>query len=169
MYNNGIKQEKGRNIKSEYNIEIDEDESNIFNGQGNLQPINIKNNIHEMDEDEESIEGEITDKDSWKVIRAYFNQHGLVSQQIGSFNQFIDKNIQEIIDENKSINIDPDINYFPKNISSHMTYELTFGQSHIAAHPQFLENNASTEHKIFPNEARVRNLDYLSELSVDKC
>ena len=167
MYNNGIKQEKGRNIKSEYNIEIDEDESNIFNGQGNLQPINIKNNNHEMDEDEESIEGEITDKDSWKVIRAYFNQHGLVSQQIGSFNQFIDKNIQEIIDENKSINIDPDINYFPKNISSHMTYELTFGQSHIAAHPQFLENNASTEHKIFPNEARVRNLDYLSELSVD--
>ena len=167
MYNNGIKQEKGmnNNIKSEYGIDIDEDEG-IFSGQGNLPQLNIKNN-NEMEEEEYLNGEEITDKDSWKVVRAFFNQHGLLSQQIGSFNQFIDKNIQEIIDENKSIYIDPDINYFTKNISNHMTYELTFGQSHIAAHPQFLENNASTEHKIFPNEARVRNLDYLSELSVD--
>ncbi|MBR4495739.1 MAG: DNA-directed RNA polymerase subunit B'' [Acholeplasmatales bacterium] len=110
---------------------------------------------------------EITDKDSWKVISAYFNQHGLVSQQIGSFNQFIDKNIQEIIDENKSIPIEPDKSYFYKNTSNHTSYELNFGQAHIAAHPQFLESNSSTEHIIFPNEARVRNLDYLSELSVD--
>ena len=168
MYNNRIKKEKGiHRIKEEYkNMDIDDDDLNIFNGQGNLNQLNIKRNEFEMDDDFSNDE-EITDKDSWKVIRAYFNQHGLVSQQIGSFNQFIDKNIQEIIDENKSIVIDPDLNYFNKNISNHMIYELTFGQSHIAAHPQFLENNSSTEHKIFPNEARVRNLDYLSELSVN--
>ena len=169
MNNNRIKQEKGNSrIKGEFkHMDLDEDELNIFNGNGNLNNLNIKKNENDIEEDELSTEEEITDKDSWKVIRAYFNQHGLVSQQIGSFNQFIDKNIQEIINENKSILIDPDINYFHKNMSNHMVYELTFGQSHIAAHPQFLENNSSTEHKIYPNEARVRNLDYLSELSVN--
>ena len=148
-------------------MDIDEDDENIFNDQGNLNQMNIKKNEYELDFDDFENDEEITDKDSWKVIRAYFNQHGLVSQQIGSFNQFIDKNIQEIIDENRTIIIDPDVNYFNKNMSNHMEYELTFGQSHIAAHPQFIENNSSTEHKIFPNEARVRNLDYLSELSVN--
>ena len=169
MYKNRIKSEKDNiGFKEEHkNMEMDQDDLDIFNGDGNLHNMNIKNNQYEMDDDEYSNEEEITDKDSWKVIRAYFNQHGLISQQLGSFNQFIDKNIQEIIDENKTITIDPDINYFNRNISTHIVYELNFGQSHIAAHPQFLENNSSTEHKIFPNEARVRNLDYLSELSVD--
>ena len=168
MHSKGIKQESSNFIKGEYHrMDIDNDDDiNVFDDRGNTRQVNIKNNHNEM-YDELSVEEEISDKDNWKVIRAYFNLHGLVSQQIGSFNQFIDKNIQEIIDENKTINIDPDINYFSKNMSNRMSYELTFGQSHIAAHPQFIENNSSIEHKIFPNEARVRNLDYLSELSVD--
>jgi DNA-directed RNA polymerase II subunit RPB2 len=116
------------------------------------------------DEDDD----EINDKDSWKVIRAYFKQHGLVSQQIGSFNQFVGRNIQEIIDENKTIIIDPDINYGNKaDVQDHTVYELNFNQSHIAANPQFLEGNGTILKKIFPNDARVRNLDYLSELSLD--
>ena len=81
----------------------DEDEDNIFDGDGNLDSDQNENNNEDMvidDEDEE-----INDKDSWKVIRAYFKQHGIVSQQIGSFNQFVGKNIQEIIDENKTISI----------------------------------------------------------------
>jgi DNA-directed RNA polymerase II subunit RPB2 len=60
-----------------------------------------------MNDEDSSEAEEITDKDSWKVISAFFNQHGLVSQQIGSFNQFVHKNIQEIIDENKLISIEP--------------------------------------------------------------
>jgi DNA-directed RNA polymerase II subunit RPB2 len=146
---------------------MDVEEEEMFSGRGNLNSVQIKRNDDLMNEEYSDEVDEITDKDSWKVISAYFNQHGLVSQQIGSFNQFIDKNIQEIIDENKSIPIEPDKSYFYKNTSNHTSYELNFGQAHIAAHPQFLESNSSTEHIIFPNEARVRNLDYLSELSVD--
>ena len=145
-------------------MEIDED---IFSGKGNLDNVRIKQNDDYMNDEYSEDTEEITDKDSWKVISAYFNQHGLVSQQIGSFNQFIETNIQEIIDENKTINIEPDTNYYARNATNHVSYELNFGQAHISAHPQFLENNAISEHIIFPNEARVRNLDYLSELSVD--
>ena len=149
---------------------MDKEEDNylIFEGDGNLDSDQNENqeNINLKEEDEE--DEEINDKDSWKVIRAYFNQHGLVSQQIGSFNQFVGKNIQEIIDENRTITIDPDINYANRSdVQEHNIYELCFNQSRIAAHPQFLEINSNTENKIFPNDARVRNLDYLSELSVD--
>ena len=158
----GFKYEKD---KTE-NVKMDiEEEDFLFGKNGNI--INIKQNPNEIDEDEFAYDEEITDRDSWKVIRAYFDQHGLVSQQISSFNQFIDKKIQEIIDENKSIVIEPDINYYNRSMSTHIVREITFGQSHIAASPQFIENNATIERKIFPNEARLRNLDYLSELSVD--
>ena len=143
----------------------DEDEDNIFDGDGNLDSDQNENNNEDMvidDEDEE-----INDKDSWKVIRAYFKQHGLVSQQIGSFNQFVGKNIQEIIDENKTISIEVDTNYSRKDADDETKYELSFSQSRIAANPQFIEINTNLENKIFPNDARVRNLDYLSELSLD--
>ena len=167
MRNTQIKKEKD-NLGFKYDPNaMDVEEEEMFSGRGNLNSVQIKRNDDLMNEEYSDEADEITDKDSWKVISAYFNQHGLVSQQIGSFNQFIDKNIQEIIDENKSIPIEPDKSYFYKNTSNHTSYELNFGQAHIAAHPQFLESNSSTEHIIFPNEARVRNLDYLSELSVD--
>ena len=167
MRNTQIKKEKD-NLGFKYDPNaMDVEEEEMFSGRGNLNSVQIKRNDDLMNEEYSDEVDEITDKDSWKVISAYFNQHGLVSQQIGSFNQFIDKNIQEIIDENKSIPIEPDKSYFYKNTSNHTSSELNFGQAHIAAHPQFLESNSSTEHIIFPNEARVRNLDYLSELSVD--
>ena len=167
MHNIQIKKEKD-NIGIKYEPDsMEVDEERIYSGKGHLNSVKIKSNDYLMGDDNSEEIDEITDKDSWKVISAYFNQHGLVSQQIGSFNQFIDKNIQEIIDENKQIIIEPDMNYFLKNTSTHMRYELNFCQAHIAAHPQFLESNSTTEHIIFPNEARVRNLDYLSELSVD--
>ena len=164
MQNTRIKSEKndiGFKLDPD-GMDIDEE---IFSGKGNLNNVQIKHNNDSMNDEDSSEAEEITDKDSWKVISAFFNQHGLVSQQIGSFNQFVHKNIQEIIDENKLISIEPDMNYY-KN-ASQISYELTFGQAHIADHPQFLESNSSTEHIIYPNEARVRNLDYISDLSVD--
>ena len=151
---------------SNMNID-DEDDENIFDPEGNLdseQNENRKDSKMDIDEDEDD---EINDKDSWKVIRAYFKQHGLVSQQIGSFNQFVGKNIQEIIDENKTISIEVDTNYAKNNLEDEFKYELSFAQSRIAANPQFIEINTNIENKIFPNDARVRNLDYLSELSLD--
>ena len=37
--------------------------------------------------------------DAWAVIRSYFKKHGLVSQQISSFNRFLEVSIQEIVNE----------------------------------------------------------------------
>ena len=134
----------------------DENE-NIFNSQGNLNDQEGQNMIIE--------EEEINEEDSWKVISAYFSQHGLVSQQIGSFNQFVGNNIKEIVDENKVLKIEMDPSY--KRNAEPITYELNFGDVKIAANPQILESNEKINKQLFPNEARVRNLDYLSDLSVE--
>ena len=130
---------------------------NIFNSQGNLNDQEGQDMIIE--------EEEINEEDSWKVISAYFSQHGLVSQQIGSFNQFVGNNIKEIVDENKVLKIEMDPSY--KRNAEPITYELNFGDVKIAANPQILESNEKINKQLFPNEARVRNLDYLSDLSVE--
>ena len=138
-------------------MDNEDENENIFNSQGNLNDQEGQNMIIE--------EEEINEEDSWKVISAYFSQHGLVSQQIGSFNQFVGNNIKEIVDENKVLKIEMDISY--KRNAEPITYELNFGDVKIAANPQILESNEKINKQLFPNEARVRNLDYLSDLSVE--
>ena len=112
-------------------------------------------------------EENINEKDCWKVIDSFFNSYGLVSQQINSFNQFIEKNIQEIIDENKTIIIKPDIDYSKMKDKDISTYELTFGKSYLyRTYPHFLEKN-NFYRLIYPSEARIRNLDYSSQLKAN--
>ena len=138
-------------------MDHEDENENIFNSQGNLNDQEGQDMIIE--------EEEINEEDSWKVISAYFSQHGLVSQQIGSFNQFVGNNIKEIVDENKVLKIEMDPSY--KRNAEPITYELNFGDVKIAANPQILESNEKINKQLFPNEARVRNLDYLSDLSVE--
>ena len=138
-------------------MDNEDENENIFNSQGNLNDQEGQNMIIE--------EEEINEEDSWKVISAYFSQHGLVSQQIGSFNQFVGNNIKEIVDENKVLKIEMDPSY--KRNAEPITYELNFGDVKIAANPQILESNEKINKQLYPNEARVRNLDYLSDLSVE--
>ena len=56
---------------------------------------------------------EINQEDAWAVIRSYFVQHGLVSQQRSSFDRFIQYTIQEIVSQNSTIEIEPENQYAP--------------------------------------------------------
>lgn len=60
---------------------------------------------------------EINQEDAWTVIRAYFKQHGLVSQQISSYNQFVMQAIQQIVVENGEIQIPVEPQYILGNIT----------------------------------------------------
>ncbi|MFM7857192.1 MAG: hypothetical protein ACKO96_36055, partial [Flammeovirgaceae bacterium] len=87
--------------------------------------------------------------------------------QIGSFNQFLETNIQEIINENKEITIVPDKKYGPtQKETSNFKYEVIFGQLHISHLPYFKEKD-DFYNPIFPNLARIRNLTYESDLLLD--
>lgn len=58
-------------------------------------------------------EDEITQEDAWAVIKSYFEQHGLVSQQISSFDRFLSYTVQDIVAENSVISIIPEKQYAP--------------------------------------------------------
>ena len=65
--------------------------------------------MNEDDDDEE----EITQEDAWAVISAYFEEKGLVRQQLDSFDEFIQNTMQEIVDESADIEIRPESQHNP--------------------------------------------------------
>ena len=66
------------------------------------------NDVDEDDDDEE-----ITQEDAWAVISAYFEEKGLVRQQLDSFDEFIQNTMQEIVDESADIEIRPESQHNP--------------------------------------------------------
>jgi len=70
----------------------------------------------------ESTQTEIDQDDAWTVIKAYFKQHGLVSQQISSFNRFVNISIQDIISENGEIQIEVQPQYLVSKSTNSQTH-----------------------------------------------
>lgn len=64
--------------------------------------------MEDVDEEEE-----ITQEDAWAVISAYFEEKGLVRQQLDSFDEFIQNTMQEIVDESADIEIRPESQHNP--------------------------------------------------------
>ncbi|RZS24842.1 hypothetical protein BHM03_00057957 [Ensete ventricosum] len=56
---------------------------------------------------------EITQEDAWAVISAYFEEKGLVRQQLDSFDEFISTTMQGIVDESADIEILPERQHHP--------------------------------------------------------
>lgn len=54
---------------------------------------------------------QITEQDSWRVIESFFEENGLVSQQITSFNDFLQNTLQDIVNEVGNIKIFPNKQY----------------------------------------------------------
>lgn len=49
------------------------------------------------------MEGDVTQEDCWQVISSFFEEKGLVRQQLDSFDEFIQNTMQEIVDENSQL------------------------------------------------------------------
>lgn len=85
------------------------------------------------------------------IIRNYFEKHSIVESNLNSFNSFMDKGMQKIIDEIQDI--------IPTIIPSEVTeFKIKLGKIEIEK-PQITESDGS-KRKIFPTEARLRNLTY---------
>ncbi len=46
---------------------------------------------------------DICQEDCWQVIAAFFDEKGLVRQQLDSFDEFIQNTMQELVDENAQL------------------------------------------------------------------
>jgi DNA-directed RNA polymerase II subunit RPB2 len=102
---------------------------------------------------------EITQEDSWAVISAFFEEKGLVRQQLDSFNEFVSNTMQEIIDEASEIVVRPENQYQPgieHDVGEERELKIRFGQIYLSK-PIVTEHDDDTQ-SLFPKEARLRNL-----------
>jgi DNA-directed RNA polymerase II subunit RPB2 len=58
------------------------------------------------EEDDDDNEYEITQEDCWTVISSFFQQKGLVRQQLDSFDEFVQNTMQELVDENAELTLE---------------------------------------------------------------
>ncbi|KAL3848853.1 hypothetical protein ACJIZ3_010735 [Penstemon smallii] len=117
-------------------------------------------------EDDDELE-DISQEDAWTVISAYFEEKGLVRQQLDSFDEFIQNTMQEIVDESANIEIRPESQHNPGRSSDFVEtiFKISFGQIYLSK-PMMTESDGETN-TLYPKAARMRNLTYSSPLYVD--
>lgn len=72
----------------------------------------------QLDEEESSeITSELWQEACWIVISSYFDEKGLVRQQLDSFDEFIQMSVQRIVEDSSTIEIEVG-NYLQSNIFS---------------------------------------------------
>lgn len=106
---------------------------------------------------------EILGDDAWTVISSYFEQKGLVRQQLDSFDQFVRIKMQEVIDENSQIIVQST----PTAGSSAVRKMIIkFGQIYVTKPPIYIESDGRSI-TLYPNEARIRDLTYSCNVYID--
>lgn len=109
---------------------------------------------------------DIAPEDCWTVISSFFETKGLVSQQIESFHDFLQNQIQALLREQGTITLDQNVpedenDPDPVVIRRH---ELKFGVASMSR-PTITEPDGTTS-TLYPHEARLRSLTYSSQLQL---
>jgi len=98
------------------------------------------------------------------IQKAFFEEKGLVRQHLDSYNEFVERGLQEVIDEVGEIEIE-----VPEG-----PYKIKFGKIFIVREIEndviygpYITEVDGTRHEIYPMETRLRNLTYAMPLSVE--
>jgi len=109
-------------------------------------------------------EKEVIDtNDAWIVISSFFEQKGLVRQQLDSFDQFVRVKMQEVIDESPQLIVQSTQTAGTSGVRK-MT--LKFGQIYVTKPPIYTESDGRSI-TLIPNEARIRDLTYSCNMYID--
>lgn len=107
----------------------------------------------------------IGEEDTWSIIGSYFEQKGLVRQQLDSFDEFVKNTMQEVVDENSTL-IVQSIPTAGTEEAEHKRLIVEFGQIYVSKPPVIVEQDGTTS-PILPNDARLRDLTYACSLFID--
>ena len=119
---------------------------------------------------EENFDEAINQEHVWIVITKFFDERGLVKQQIDSFDEFINTTLQTAVNEKDTQQIYPQKQYMP-GADDDLTdeadtyYEVKFDQVFLAG-PTITEQDGVSR-AFDPREARLRSLTYAAPLYVD--
>eukprot|EP00937_MAST-01D_sp_MAST-1D-sp2_P004622 g4622.t1 len=121
--------------------------------------------MEEYEEEAWMEDEEITQEHAWGVITAYFEEKGLVRQQLDSFDEFVSNTMQELVDDSRDIRVEPESQYETGMEHDPVIHNVSFKQIYLSK-PMMTESDGSTTN-MFPHEARLRNLTYASALYID--
>ena len=107
----------------------------------------------------------LTNEDIILLQDAFFKEKGLVRQHLDSYNEFIEKGLQEVIDEVGEIVIESPENPYAIKFGKIMILKRS-NSTKIITEPYITEADG-TSHEIYPMEARFRNLSYVVPLSLE--
>jgi DNA-directed RNA polymerase II subunit RPB2 len=105
---------------------------------------------------------------NWDIIQSYYEKGHLlqlVKHQIESYNYFIEHQIKETINMFNPIHISSDQYYNQELKTNGLEIVITFGEFYLHR-PQIHENNGATK-IMHPNDARLRNFTYSSNMTID--
>lgn len=101
---------------------------------------------------------EISEEQTWDIIKDYFETKGLIRHQISSFNHFINRDLPDIIKDNSRQIIEQ------KNKDC-VRYEFKFDNIYVP-NPTVIEESRELKN-ITPQDSRIRNLTYESPVYID--
>ena len=134
--------------------------------------VNINHRIKISNETMLSPESETTKmeyiEEPWDIIGSYFKGHHLdrlVRHQIESYNDFVTIQIQKTIDMFNPVHVKSDHDYNKTLNKYNLELFINFDNFNIYR-PQIHENNGATK-LMFPQEARLRNFTYASNMTID--
>jgi len=91
--------------------------------------------------------------DGWALINSYFRDNNIAQMEIDSFNQFVEKKLPEIIEENKEV------------VPKIEEVKVEFDKIDVMK-PRIVEADGSPRQEFFPMEARMRNRTYSSPINL---
>lgn len=128
-----------------------------------IEDIPLQLNVQDGDDDE--ITPDLWQEACWLVISSYFDEKGLVRQQLDSFDEFIQTSVQKIVEDSPVIEFQAEAQYTGGIIEKPVQYALRFEQIYLSKATHWEKDGSSAP--MTPNDARLRNLTYAAPLYVD--
>uniref|UniRef100_A0A8C4NCH5 DNA-directed RNA polymerase II subunit RPB2 n=1 Tax=Eptatretus burgeri TaxID=7764 RepID=A0A8C4NCH5_EPTBU len=117
------------------------------------------------DEEDDEITPDLWQEACWIVISSYFDEKGLVRQQLDSFDEFIQMSIQRIVEEVPSVELQGEAQHRRGQLDIPPRYQVRFEQIYLSKPTHWERDGVPSP--MMPNEARLRNLTYSAPLYVD--
>ncbi|KAL8115864.1 hypothetical protein AgCh_022384 [Apium graveolens] len=107
-----------------------------------------------------------------KAATSFFEQHGLISHQLNSYNDFIKHGIQNVFDSIGEITVQPGYDPSKKGDGDWRYASVKFGKVKLArptffTGEKFFNDNAIDFVDFYPRHARLQNMTYSSKMKVE--
>ncbi|PUZ49152.1 hypothetical protein GQ55_7G303000 [Panicum hallii var. hallii] len=101
-----------------------------------------------------------------EASRSFFDEIGLISHQINSYNEFVSHGLQELFDSLGEVIVDPGYDPSKKVSGSWKHAIIKFGRVKLEK-PVFLSGKDEVDIDLKPRHARLQNMTYASKIKVE--